>query len=101
MVRIGTRLINLVDGNDNRHASRFCVVDCLDGLRHDAIVCCDDEDCDIRNLGAAGTHSREGLMARRIEEDDFLALAVDLIRTDVLRDAAGLVRLYVRVADAV
>ena len=40
-------------------------------------------------------------MARRVEEDDLLALAVDLVRTDVLRDAAGLVRLDMRVADAV
>ena len=77
------------------------MVDGLDGLRHDAVVSGDDEDRDIRDLGAAGTHGREGLMARRVEEDDLLALAVDLIGTDVLRDAAGLVRLHVRVADAV
>ena len=40
-------------------------------------------------------------MARRVEEDDLLALAVDLISTDVLRDAAGLMRLDMRVADTV
>ena len=77
------------------------MVDGLDRLRHDAIVSSDDEDSDIRDLGAARTHGREGLMARRVEEDDLLALAVDLVGTDVLRDAAGLVRLNVRVADAV
>ena len=100
-VRIGTRLIDLVDGDDDRHACRFRVVDGLDRLRHDAVVSSDDEDSDIRDLGAARTHGREGLMARRVEEDDLLALAVDLVGTDVLRDAAGLVRLNVRVADAV
>lgn len=88
-VRIGTRLIDLVDGDDDRHACRFRVVDGLDRLRHDAVVSSDDEDGDIRDLGAARTHGREGLMARRVEEDDLLALAVDLVRTDVLRDAAG------------
>ena len=77
------------------------MVDGLDRLRHDAVVSSDDEDSDIRDLGAARTHGREGLMARRVEEDDLLALAVDLVGTDVLRDAAGLVRLDVRVADAV
>ncbi len=40
-------------------------------------------------------------MARRVEEDNLLALAVDLVSTDVLRDAARLVCLHMRVADAV
>lgn len=77
------------------------MMDGLDGLRHDTIICRDDQDGDIRDLRAAGTHGRESFMTRRIEENDLLAFAVDLISTDVLRDAAGLVRLHVRVADAV
>ena len=100
-VRVGARLIDFVDCDDNRHACRLRMVDGLDRLRHDAVICGDDEDCDIRDLGAARTHGRECLMARRVEEDDLLALAVDLISTDVLRDAAGLMRLDMRVADAV
>ena len=100
-VRVGARLIDLVDRYDDRHACRLRMVDGLDRLRHDAVVCGDDEDRDIRDLGAARTHGRECLMARRVEEDDLLALAVDLISTDVLRDAAGLMRLDMRVADTV
>ena len=45
---------------------------------------------DVGDPGAAGTHGGERLVTRGVEEDDALAVVVDLGRTDVLGDAAAL-----------
>ena len=71
-VRVG--LVDLVDGDDDRHLRGARVVDRLLRLRHDAVVGRDDEDDDVRRLGAARAHQRERLVARRVEEDDRAAL---------------------------
>jgi len=66
------------------------VVDGLARLGHDSVVSGHDDDGDIRDLGATRAHCREGLVARRIEERDQVAVDVDLVRADVLGDAACL-----------
>ena len=68
------------------------MVDRLDGLWHNTIIRRNDEYRDIRNLCAACTHCSKRLMARRIEEHDFLPIANDLVGTDVLRNTARLMR---------
>ena len=50
---------------------------------------------------AAGAHGGERLVARRVEEGDRLAVVVDLVGADVLRDAAGLARGDLGLADRV
>ena len=45
---------------------------------------------DVGDLGAAGAHRRERLVARRVEEDDVPAVLDDLAGADVLGDAAAL-----------
>ena len=77
------------------------VVDRLAGLRHDAVVGGDDDDRDVGHLGAAGAHGGERLVARRVEEGDRLVVVVDLVGADVLRDAAGLARGDLGLADRV
>ena len=89
-VRISAGKVALVDSNNNWDAGRLGVVYRLDGLRHDAVVGCDDQHSDIRHLCAAGTHRREGRVARRIDEGDHLAVEFDLVGADVLGDTAGL-----------
>ena len=98
-VRVGQ--VDLVDGDDDRHAGGARVGDRLLRLRHDAVVGRDDEDGDVGHLRAAGAHRGERLVARRVEERDLPAVDVDLVRADVLRDAAGLGGDDARVADRV
>ena len=88
-IDLRVRLVDLVDGDDDRNFRRAGVIDRLDGLRHDAIVGRDDQDHDIGDFGAAGTHAGKRFVARRIDENDLLAVVVDVISADVLRDAAG------------
>ena len=94
-------LIHLVDGNDDGDLGGLGVVDGLDGLRLDAVLRRNDEDRNIRDHRAAGTHGGKGLMARGIEEGDGLALDLHLIGADVLGNAAGLAGGNVCVADIV
>ena len=84
---------------------RLRVVQRLDRLRHDAVVGRDHEDRDVGHLRTTGTHGGERLVARGVDEGDgalvALVLGPDLVRTDVLGDAAGLARDDVRLADRV
>ena len=89
-VRVGVRLVDLVEGDDDRHLGRAGVVDRLEGLGHDAVVRGDDHHRDVRDLGAAGAHGREGFVARGVQEDDVAAVLDDLAGADVLGDAAPL-----------
>ena len=66
------------------------MIDRFSRLRHDAVIGGDDEHDHVGDLRAARAHQRERFVARRVEEDDAAAVAdVDVIRADVLRDAAG------------
>ena len=75
--------------------------DGLDGLRHDAVVGGDDQHDDVGDVGAAGTHRGERLVAGRIDERDRPAVVLDLVGADVLGDAAALGLDDVRLADPV
>ena len=90
LVEVGVGQVDLVDGDDDRHAGGLGVVDRFLGLRHDAVVGGDDDDGDVGDLGAAGTHLGERLVAGRVEEGDRLAVVLDAPGADHLRDAAGL-----------
>ena len=61
---VGLGLVDLVDGDDDRHVGGAGVVDGLEGLGHDAVVCCDDDDDDVGDLGPTGTHAGEGFVTR-------------------------------------
>ena len=100
-LRIGVRLVDLVDGDDDRHLGRLGVIDRLDGLRHDAVVGGHHQDDDVGNVGAAGAHGGEGGVAGRVDEGDLLAVALDLVGADVLGDAAGLAGDHIGLADGV
>ena len=72
-LRLGVRLVDLVDGDDHRHLRRLGVMDRLDRLRHDAVVGRDHQHHDIGHLGAARAHGGEGGVAGRVDEGDLAA----------------------------
>jgi hypothetical protein len=92
--RVGALLVDLVDGHHDRDLGGLRVVERLDGLRLDAVVGRDDQHDDVGDLGAAGAHGGERLVARGVDEGDLADAALDgvvhLVGADVLRDAAGL-----------
>src|SRR5690606_24690612 len=101
-LRVGLRLVHLVDGNDDRHLGGLGVIDGLDRLRHHRIVGGNDKHNDVGDLRPTRTHGRKGLVAGRIQKRYGLAVTdIHLMCTDVLRDAAGLPRHHVRASDVV
>ena len=64
------------------------MVDGLYRLGHDAVVGGDDEDDDVRHLGAARTHGREGLVAGGVDKGYILAVNRNGICADMLGYAA-------------
>ena len=89
-VGVAAGLVDLVDRDEDRHVRGLGMVDGLDRLRHHAVVGRHDQDDDVRRLGAAGAHGREGLVARGVEERDLAVGGLHLVGADVLGDAAGL-----------
>ena len=87
---LGVGPVHLVDGDDDRHLGRLGVADRLDRLLHDAVVGGDDQHDDVGDIGAAGAHRGERLVARRVDEGDLLAaLQGDAVGADMLGDAAS------------
>ena len=64
------------------------MLDRLDRLRHHAVVGRDHQNHDIGELCAARTHRTECGMARRVEEADHALVGLDVVRADMLGDAA-------------
>src|SRR6478672_2537790 len=92
--RVRVRLVDLVDRDHDRDTRGLGVVQRLDRLRHDTVVGRDHEDRDVGGLGTTGTHGGERLVTRGVDEGDPTLRAVDvgrdLVGTDVLGDATGL-----------
>ena len=69
-IRFGVRLVDFVDGDDDRHLRRLGMVDGFHRLRHHAVIGGDHQHDDVGDLGATGTHGSEGGVARRVDEGD-------------------------------
>ena len=100
-LRVGAFFIDLVDGNDDLNTGRLGMVDRLDGLGHDAVICSDDQDRDICGIGTAHTHGGECLVSGCIEEGDISSVDGDHICTDGLCDAAGFLAGNIGAADGI
>ena len=100
-VGLGALFVDLVDSDQDRDVGCAGVVDRLLGLWHDAVVGGDDDHRDVGDLGAACAHRREGGVAGRVEEGDRPFVVVNLVRADVLGDAAGLAGGHLGLADGV
>ena len=94
-------LIHFVDGNNNRYACGFCMVDSLNCLRHNTVIGGYNEDCNISNLSTSCTHCCECLMSRCVEECNRLAVYHNSVSTDMLCDTACLACCYICVTDSV
>ena len=74
VVEIGIALVDLVHGHDDGDVGGLGVVDRLDRLGHHPVVGRHDQDDDVGDLGAAGPHGGEGLVAGRVDERDPVAV---------------------------
>ena len=65
---VDARQIDLVERHDDRHAGGAGMADGLFGLRHDAVVGRHHQHRDIGDVGSAGPHFGECLVAGRVDE---------------------------------
>ena len=65
------------------------MIDGFQRLWHDAIIGSDNQHDDVGYLCASGAHSGKRLVTWRIDEYDLAAILLDMVRADMLRDAAG------------
>ena len=100
-VRIGVRLIHLVDGNDDRDIGSPGMVNGFLGLRHDTVIGSDDDDRDIGNTGTAGPHGGKRFVTRCIQKCDPPPVDGNLVRTDMLGNTAGFAAGYLGGPDGV
>ena len=102
LVGIGPGLVDFVDGEHHRHVGSLRVGDGFLRGGHHRVVGSDDDDGDVGHLRTTGTHRREGFVTGCVEEGDATTVfKFHVVGTDVLRDAAGLARNDVGLADVV
>ena len=101
-IRVGTRLIYLVDSEYHWHTSSLGMSDCLLGSRHHRVIGSDDDDGNIGSLGTTGTHGGKCFVTRSIKEG-YLATTLQghTVSTDVLGDTTRLTSNHIGIADIV
>ena len=77
------------------------MVNRLNGLRHNAVVCRNNQNDNIGNLCTTSTHSGKGLVTWGIDEGNLTAVNGDLRSTDCLSNAASLAGCNASVTDCV
>jgi hypothetical protein len=100
-IRVGRREIDLVDRHDQRHVRGPDVGHRLAGRGHHAVIRRHHQHSYVRSLRPAGAHSGEGLMAGGVQEGDLPTVDINLVRANVLRNAAGFPLRYVGGADGI
>jgi hypothetical protein len=100
-LRLGIRLVDLVNGDDDGDLGCAGVVDGFQGLRHHAVVGRHHQHHDIGDFGAAGAHAGERFVAWSIDEDHFASVFFNVVCADVLGDSAGFLAGHVGFADGV
>ena len=86
----GTRLIDLVNRNNDRNIRCLSVVDSFNGLRHNAVICRNHQNNNVGYLSTASTHSGKRFVARSVDKGDLTSIDVNNRSTDMLSNAACL-----------
>ena len=98
---IGGFFIDFVDGNHHRYAGGFSVGNCLDGLRHHAVVGCNHKNHDIGCFRTARAHGGKRFVTRSIQEGNHAARGFNMVCADVLGNAACFALYHFGAADVV
>ena len=100
-LNIGALHVHLIDSNHEDYFGVERMLQGLVGLGHEAVIRRHHEYRNIRDRGAARAHFGKSGVTRRIEESYFVAVMLDLVSSNVLRNAPRLPRGYIRFTDGI
>ena len=61
----------------------------LQRLWHESVICGNDDDGNICNIRAAGTHCGKGCVTWSVEKCNFMSVALDAVSANMLGDSTG------------
>ena len=88
-VGISLRLIHFIYCNYNLNACRLCVIDSLNGLWHNTVICGNNQNGDIGRHSTALTHRSKCGMTGGIKEGNVVSVVIYAVCTDMLGNTAG------------
>ena len=98
---ISAWFVYFINGHNNFYPRCLCMVNSLNRLRHNAIVCRYNQNCYIGCVGAPHTHCSKCFVPRRIQKCDFLAIDRHYGCSNMLCNAPCFTICYTRRADGV
>ena len=101
LIGVSGGFIHLVDGDNDVDFSSLCVVDCLNGLGHNTVVCRYYENCNIGCHSTTCTHCGKCGVSGSIQEGDITSACLYAVSTDVLSNTACFACCYVGVTDSI
>ena len=94
--------IDFVDRHHDFDVGRgLGVINRLDRLRHDAVICSDDQHDNVGDVRAPRAHRGKRGVTRRVDERDLVSFVIDRVSADVLSNSAGFARCDPRFSDRV
>ena len=100
-VRVGFGFIHFIDCDNNLYLGNFGVVDSLDSLRHNTVVCGNNQDSNIGSHSTTLTHRSKCGVSRSIKEGNLITFVVYAVSTDVLSNTACLTLCNFCITDSV
>ncbi|EGC04538.1 conserved domain protein [Ruminococcus albus 8] len=97
-VRVSALFIHLVYRNYHRYARRLSMVYRFNCLRHDTVISRNDQYCDIGYVRSSRSHRSKCFVTGSVQESYLLSVALYLICTDMLCDAACFTLCNVRIS---
>ena len=98
---IHTLFVNLVNRHNNRHISGLGVFDCFFSLRHNTVICSDNQNHNICTFGSTRTHRSKRGVPRRIEKRNHAAVGFHMVGADMLSNTSSLARRYLTLANVI
>ncbi len=96
LIRIGVRLIHLINSKYDRHTGSHSMINRLFGLRHHIIIGSYNNNSNIRHFRTTGTHGGKCLVTRSIQECNMTSVfQFHIVSTDMLGDTTCLTGNYI------
>ncbi|SMG66149.1 [weak similarity to] domain protein [methanotrophic bacterial endosymbiont of Bathymodiolus sp.] len=86
-VRVGFRFIDFVNCNNHRHTSSTRMLNRFFGLRHNAIIRCNNHNNYVGNIRTTCTHRCKSSMPRCIQKSHRAMISFYLIGANMLRNS--------------